>query len=302
MRAGCGGPHGRLTSGAGTADDRRGGSGQAPLRRVTSHKNVALQHVRRLQQKRARREERLLVAEGEDVVQAALDHGVQPVLLLVDDERVEPDDPRLLATEGLAERYAVPERLLGTVSTLAQPPRIIGVFPQPGPHHFRTVAMPPDLGVYLAGVADPGNVGTLVRTAAALGADWLALGPGSADCAHPRAVRAAMGATFAIPVLEGVRAADLATREGFRIAAAVAHGGAPPWEVDLTVPTVLALGAERSGLGPVIEEMRETMEVVEITIPQSDGAESLNVAAAGAALLAERLRQLGVAGETPGVH
>lgn len=231
------------------------------------------------------------MAEGEDVVQAALDRGIAPVMLLVDEERVPQDDPRLVATAGVAERYAISTRLMGGVSTLAQPPRIIGVFPQSGPHHFRTVAMPPALGVYLAGVADPGNVGTLIRTSAALGADWLALGPGSADAAHPRAVRAAMGATFALPVLEGVRPDDLATREGFRVVAAVAHGGQAPWDIDLTVPTVLALGAERAGLDPVMDSLRESLEVVEVTIPQGEGAESLNVSAAGAALLAERVRQ-----------
>ena len=108
---------------------------------------------------------------------------------------------------------------------------------------------PPSLGVYLAGVADPGNVGTLVRTSAALGADWLALGPGSADAFHPRAVRAAMGATFAVPLLEGVSPADLGTREGFDVVGAVPRGGAAPWEADLTRPIVLALGAERSRPG-----------------------------------------------------
>ena len=158
------------------------------------------------------------MAEGEDVVQAALDRGITPVMLLVDEERVPADDPRLAATAGVAERYAISTRLMGGVSTLAQPPRVIGVFPQSGPHHFRTVAMPPALGVYLAGVADPGNVGTLIRTSA-------------------------------------------------------------------------ALGAERAGLDPVMDSLRESLEVVEVTIPQGKGAESLNVSAAGAALLAERVRQ-----------
>ncbi len=280
----------RLTTGT-ESDHERSGGRDPSLRRVTSSRNPALQHLRRLQQKRTRREERLFVAEGEDLVQSALDHGIQPVMLLVDEERVGSDDPRLLATVGLSERYCASTQLMAGASTLAQPPRIIAIFPQSGPHHFRTVVMPPALGVYLAGVADPGNVGTLVRTSAALGADWLALGPGSADAAHPRAVRAAMGATFALPVLEGVTPADLATREGFRVVAAVAHGGAAPWDVDLTVPTVLALGAERAGLDPVMDELRETLEVVEVTIPQGEGAESLNVSAAGAALMAERVRQ-----------
>jgi TrmH family RNA methyltransferase len=168
---------------------------------------------------------------------------------------------------------------------------MIAVLPQPGPRSFADVPMPPSLAVWLAGVGDPGNVGTLVRTAAALGAEWLALGPGSADPFHPRAARAAMGATFAIPLLEGVAAADLATREGFTVAAAVPRDGVPPWEADLTGPTVIALGAERDGLEPALAELGDRLTVTRLTIPQAEGAESLNVAAAGAALLAETARQ-----------
>lgn len=265
------------------------------LRLVSSGRNPALRLVAALQAKKVRRERRLLVAEGEDIVDAALARGVAPVALLVDAERVAPDDPRLAATQGLAERYRVPTKLLAHASTLAAPPRVIGVFPQPPPRSFRDVAFPPSLGVYLAGVADPGNVGTLVRSAAALGADWLALGPGSADAFHPRAVRAAMGATFALPLLEGVTPADLATREGFDVVGAVPRGGAPPWEVDLARPLVLALGAERSGLGGALEHLAADRPVMRVTIPQTEGSESLNVAAAGAALLAEAGRQRALA-------
>ena len=262
-----------------------------PVRRITSPKNPALGLVRQLQHKRERRERRLLVVEGEDLLDAALAHGVRPTLVLVDSDRVPDDDPILLRLADLDERYSVPGALLAKVSTLAAPPRVIAVLPQSGPHHFRTVTFPPSLALYLAGVADPGNVGTLLRTAAALGCDWLALGPGSADAANPKAVRAAMGATFAIPILEGVTPADLATREGFTVVAAVARGGVPPWECDLVSPTVLALGAERAGLGPVLGELAAARPVVLLTIPQAEGAESLNVAAAGAAILAEALRQ-----------
>lgn len=235
-----------------------------------------------------------MLAEGEDVVDAALAHGVRPVALLIDSERVPDDDPRLLATGDMAERYRVPTQLLSKVSTLAAPPRIMAILPQPPVRSFRDVTFPPRLGVWLAGVADPGNVGTLVRTAAALGADWLALGPGSADAFHPRAVRAAMGSTFALPVLEGVTAADLATREGFAVVAATPRDGSPPWEADLAQPHVLALGAERTGLGPALGELEGGHPVVRVTIPQAPGAESLNVSAAGAALMAEAVRQRAV--------
>jgi TrmH family RNA methyltransferase len=264
------------------------------LRLVSSARNPALRLAIALQTKKVRRERRLLVAEGEDLIDAALARGVRPVALLVDDERVPDDDPLLAATAGLAERYRVPASLMAKASGLAAAPRLLAILPQPAVRSFRDVAFPPSLGVYLAGVADPGNVGTLVRSAAALGADWLALGPGSADAFHPRAVRAAMGATFALPLLEGVAPADLATRDGFDVVGAVAHGGPPPWEVDLTRPLVLALGGERSGLGTLLDELAAGRPVVTTTIPQTEGSDSLNVAAAGAVLMAEAGRQRAV--------
>jgi TrmH family RNA methyltransferase len=111
-----------------------------------------------------------------------------------------------------------------------------------------------------------------------------------------------MGATFAVPLLEGVSPGDLGTRRGFHVVGAVPRGGVPPWEADLTRPLVLALGAERSGLGGALDELGDGREVVRVTIPQAPGSESLNVAAAGAALLAEAGRQRALAaraGEGP---
>jgi len=281
----------------GTAESGRGpAAGPAPahLRRATSARNPALALVRALAAKKVRRERRLFVAEGEDLIDAALARGIRPAALLVDEERVAGDDPRLVATADVAERYAVTSELMARVSELAAPPRMLAVLPQPGPHSFRTVPFPPGLALYLTAVSDPGNVGTLVRSAAALGCDWLALGPGSADPFHPRAVRAAMGATLALPLLEGVTGADLATREGFRVVSAVAAGGVPPWEADLRGPLVLALGAERAGVGGALDDLERAGRVLEVTIPQAPGTDSLNVAAAGAILLAEARRQRAV--------
>ncbi len=262
-----------------------------PLRQITSFKNPALGLVRSLESKRTRRERRLIVVEGEDLLNAALDAGLAPVTLLVDAERVDPDDPILRAVGTLAERYAVPTDLMKRVSTMGHAARIIAVVPQPTPGDFRTVPMPPSLGVWLAGVGDPGNVGTLVRTSAAFGCDWVALGPGSADASNPKAVRAAMGATFRMTLLEGVRGEDLATRPGLRIVAGVVRDGVPYWEADLASPCIVALGSERAGIEDAVDALGDSAEVVRVTIPQSEGTESLNVAAAGAVLLAEARRQ-----------
>jgi TrmH family RNA methyltransferase len=192
-------------------------------------------------------------------VEAALDAGIEPVEVLVAGENVE-------------------RALLAEVSALGHPPRVIGV--------FRRDDLPrsplPAIGLALWHVGDPGNVGTLVRSAAALGPAFVALSEGSADATGPKALRASMGALFRVPLL----AFDDAP--GRRIAL-VAHGGMPTAELDLSGPTTFVLGAEREGLP---ESVLATCEE-RATIPLAPGSESLNVATAGAIALYELSRRGG---------
>ena len=199
----------------------------------------------------------MFAAEGEDLVEAALDAGIEPAELLVAGESVEP-------------------ALLAEVSTLAHPPRVIGVFrrqdlpsgPLPGP------------GLALWHVADPGNVGTLLRSADALGAAFVALSSACADPTGPKALRASMGAVFRVPVV----AFDEAP--GRRVAL-VAHGGSPLHETELSKQTIFVLGAEREGLP---EEVLAACES-RVTIPVAAAVDSLNVATAGAIALYELSRR-----------
>jgi TrmH family RNA methyltransferase len=173
----------------------------------------------------------------------------------------------------------VESELLAEVSTLAHPPRVIGVFRRedlPGP------ALPPHSGLALWHVGDPGNVGTLIRSADALGPAFVALSQGSADPTGPKALRASMGALFRVPL---VRFEDA---PGRRIAL-VARGGVPPAELAFSGPTTFVLGAEREGLP---EEVLATCEE-RATIPLAPGSESLNVATAGAIALYELRRRSG---------
>ena len=190
-------------------------------------------------------------------MEAALEAGIEPVELLVAGENVEP-------------------ALLAEVSTLGHPPRVIGV--------FRRDDLPrapvPETGLALWHVGDPGNVGTLVRSAAALGPAFVALSQGCADATGPKALRASMGALFRVPLL----AFDDAP--GRRIAL-VARGGVPMEELDLSGPTTFVLGAEREGLP---ESVLATCEE-RATIPLAPGTESLNVATAGAIALYELSRR-----------
>jgi TrmH family RNA methyltransferase len=138
----------------------------------------------------------------------------------------------------------------------------------------------PEVGLALLRLADPGNVGALIRSADALGPAFVAVAEGSADPTGPKALRASMGALFRVPQI----AFDDAP--GRRIAL-VAHGGTPLVEVDLMPPVTFLLGAEREGLP---EDVLASCDE-RATIPLAEGAESLNVANAGAVALYELRRR-----------
>jgi RNA methyltransferase, TrmH family len=221
---------------------------------ITSRDNPTLKLVRKLAQKQHRLETGLFVAEGEDLVEAAREAGIEPVELLVAGETIAPE-------------------LLARVSTLPHPARAIGVYRAADlPGGTREVT----LGLWR--VADPGNVGTLLRTADAFGAA-VSLSPESADPLSQKALRASAGAIFRVPLV------PWDASPGRRIAL-VAHGGTPLAEVDLTPPLTFLLGSEREGLP---EDL--ATQCCKATIALPGPAESLNVAAAGAVALYELRRR-----------
>ncbi len=202
--------------------------------------------------------------------------GLEPVELLVAAGSVvgEAADarPGLPAFGGRGETVA-PE-LLAEVSSLAHPPRVVGVYRRGDlPRGVRTATLA------LWHVADPGNVGTLLRSADAFGAG-VALSPGCADPTGPKALRASMGSLFRVP-LSGFDAPA-----GRRIAL-VPRGGTPLPELDLTGEIVFVLGAERDGLPADVLQRCDARA----SIPQAGNAESLNVAMAGTVALYELSRR-----------
>ena len=222
---------------------------------ITSPQNEKLKLVRKLARRKMREAEGLFVAEGEDLLEAALAAGAEPEELLT------------AAGEGLGGTEVEPE-LLDGVSALGSGTKVIGVWRE------RWAEAPVGPCCYLHGVSDPGNVGTIIRTAAALTGGTVIVGPGSADPFGPRAVRATMGAVFAHPPARGGVRDTPAPR-----AAMAAHGG-EPLDALLGAGTI-CLGAEREGLPPQVAAECD----VSVTIPLRAGSESLNVAAAAAIAL-----------------
>ena len=226
---------------------------------ISSPHNEKLKLVRKLRERKHREREGLFVTEGEDLVEAGLGAGVEPDFLLS------------AAGSGLGGEE-VERSLLDQVSALGSGTRVIAAWPLRWANEVNGPC------VYLSGVADPGNVGAVVRTANALLGGTVVLGPDCADPFGPKAVRASMGSIFGQPLL----------RAGFEVtprprAALVAHGGE---SLDaLGGAATLCLGAEREGLPEEVLAECDTQSTIPL---RRGGAESLNVAAA-AAIGIERL-------------
>jgi RNA methyltransferase, TrmH family len=139
-------------------------------------------------------------------------------------------------------------------------------------------------------VRDPGNGGTVIRTAEAAGADGVVCTEGSVDVYNPKTVRASAGSLFQVPIVTGGDPVSVVRQFGdwgLNTIGAVAHGGEDPADLDLTQPTALVLGNEASGLGRAVEDAVK----VRTTIPLQGRAESLNVGMAAAVLGFEVARQ-----------
>jgi TrmH family RNA methyltransferase len=236
---------------------------------IESPQNEKLKLVRKLRERKQREREGLFGTEGEDLLQAGLAAGAEPRFVLV------------AAGSGL-EGEEVESTLLAEVSSLGSGTRVIAVWPLQRAERSASPC------VYLHGVADPGNVGTIIRTADALIGGSVVLGPGCADPSSPKAVRASMGSIFSGPPLQAGLEATPQPRVAF-----VPRGGE---ELDtLAGAATVCLGAEREGLP---EEVLAACDR-KVTIPLREGGpDSLNVAAA-AAIAVQRISSLGMTEAQP---
>ena len=235
---------------------------------ITSPQNEKLKLVRKLRERKHREREGLFASEGEDLLEAGLAAGAEPTFVLA------------AAGSGL-DGEEVESQLLDGVSALGSGTRVIAVWP------LTRAEGPASRCLYLHAVADPGNVGTIIRTADALLDGPVVLGPGCADPYSPKAVRATMGSIFRRPpAVAGIEATP-APR-----AAMVAHDG--DGLDGLGGARTICLGAEREGLP---DEVLAACEA-RVTIPLRPGAESLNVAAA-AAIGAQRISSPTMPKDTP---
>lgn len=238
---------------------------------------------------RARRTERAALLEGAHLLAAYLDAGLRPQAVMVSESGL-----RNAEIAGLAQRagpapVTLSDALFRWIADTVTPAGLAA-----------EIALAPAAAtlsearhaVFLDGIQDAGNVGTLLRSAAAFGADTAVLGPGCADPWSPKVLRAAMGGHFALRIAEVPDLALALADFGGRVVCAAPADGKSPAAVDLTGRLGWIFGAEGQGVSAAIASRAS----LRVCIPLAPGAESLNVAAAAAILFYERARQLSTSG------
>jgi TrmH family RNA methyltransferase len=251
---------------------------------ITSTSNERVRYIHALSRRKTRQEEGRFIVEGLRLVEEAIRANVRPDVLLYTtdlDERGKKLVERLHASGVVC--LDVTPGVMKFCSETETPPGILAVLP----FASSTLSIRPSLSVVADVLRDPGNLGTLLRTAAAAGADEVLLGPGTVDVYNPKAIRGAMGAHFHLPVAAMTWPGISSHLTGMSTWLADARGAIPYTEVDWTKPCALIVGGEAEGASPEAEKLATGR----VSIPLQNGIESLNAAVAAAIILFEAQRQ-----------
>jgi TrmH family RNA methyltransferase len=252
---------------------------------ITSLHNERVKLVRALQeQAKTRRKEGKVVLEGARLITDALECGFSPIFALYTED-LNPLHASLLGRLGRVDvpTSEVSREVLAHMTDTDTPQGVLAVVPTP-------YIAPPEritLALVLDGIADPGNMGTILRTAGAAGVDVVALLPGCVDPFNPKVLRSGMGAHFRVALLHYTWAQIGEHLGALMLCTAEAGGSVPYYTVDWRQPTGLIIGGETRG---VSDASRRAARAA-VSIPMANEAESLNAAMAAAVILFEARRQ-----------
>jgi TrmH family RNA methyltransferase len=254
---------------------------------LTSLQNPLVKQLRKLHTAKYRRQQGCFLLEGTHLVQEATQVG-WPIKVLCYTEGWQSKTNALLQQlQQIAERCErVSDEVMQAIATTVNPDGVIAIAPSM-PQRAIVIQQ---LGLVLETIQDPGNVGTILRTAAATGVEGVLLSADTVDLENPKVLRASAGAWFRVAstvcddLLGTVKAYQ---HQGFQVVATVPQTDLVYWSVDYTRPTIVLVGNEGAGLSNTLMQAAD----VQVSIPLSAGVESLNAAIATAVILYEANRQ-----------
>lgn len=254
---------------------------------ITSLQNPTVKLVRSLLSRKGRKETGLFIAEGATMLAAARECGWVPRILFADEAAASSGIVRELvdwALDAGAQCNVVPDRVLSALSTMENPQKVVGVFPERWLGETSISTDPSHVWVALENVRDPGNLGTIIRTVDASGAQGVVLvgdccDPYSSDC-----VRATMGSIFRVPIATVKHAAFVQLLETWPGEAVGTHLSArDDFRTEYRTPVLLVMGSEGDGLSDALARRCARL----VKIPMLAHVDSLNLAIATAVVLYE---------------
>lgn len=260
-----------------------------PSEYITSYKNPKIQYVRDLLASRKSRDEYgACVIVGVRLSEEAIQAGVIPLMVISTDGLSERGEKLLNSvTDKKTVFLKVPDDLMAKLSVTETDQGILLVIPL----ESRPIPKQPDFILILDQIKDPGNMGTMLRTANAAGAQAVIVTPGCVDPYSPKVLRAGMGAHFHLPLVfqtwEEISDFTKNYNTPLQLLLAESSTGIPMWELDLRRPTAIIIGGEADGASTGAHQAATNM----VTIPMPGGSESLNAAISAGILLFEVVRQ-----------
>lgn len=250
---------------------------------ITSLQNDKVKLTKGLQSRaRTRRKERKIALEGRRLVQDAIEHGQTPLFVLYEPYSTESGLIAMLETRNV-NLVPVSVQVMAHISETPQPQGVVGVFPLPTPQ----LPHNPSRVLILDNLRDPGNLGTILRTAGAAGVQVVVLSPGCADPYNPKSLRSGMGAHFRVPVIEATWEQIAGYCKSLNIYLASGNSGVGYDSVDWQADWALIIGNEAHGVGSDASQLAMST----IMIPMAGETESLNAAIAAGIILFEAARQ-----------
>lgn len=253
---------------------------------ITSRHNPEFKELMKLHGRKARHQQGVFIAEGLRLVEDGVAAGWTPVKLVL--------SPPLLssrAAEAVSQwefpRLELAPELMALVSETETSQGIMAVFPLPT---FQLEAIQGDLVLILDGIRDPGNAGTLLRSASAVGINAVISLTGTVDFSSPKVVRSSMGGVFRVPWVSGLEAGQVlnwANAGGYRLVSMEPRNGIPFHHYDYKAKLALIVGSEAEGVSPELAGACSHR----LTIPMPGGQESLNAAIAATLVMYQALIQ-----------
>lgn len=254
---------------------------------LTSLQNPLVKQIRKLHQPKGRHEQQCFLLEGTHLVEAACAANCSLLTVCYTSAWQERYPALWQQVSHRAQRVElVSEPVIQALATTVEPDGVVATmarYPLPAPKFQR-------LGLVLETIQDPGNVGTMIRTAAAVGVDGILMSRNSADPDQPKVLRASAGQWFQMPIaVSDDLVTDVAQyrQQGLQVVATLPTASLTYWQVNFSQPTLILLGNEGAGLSSELASLAD----YPVRIPSQPGVESLNVAIAAALLLYEARRQ-----------